>query len=100
MILTQVRLRLIPSINLKTWTEHSLMVSAYYRPTTDVMQRINWQNQADGLMYSTTKNVAKSLSEGLEVVLKNRLFRILDLTTTANAYYYKINGFSYDIDGI
>ena len=72
---------------LKTWTEHSLMVSAYYRPTTDVMQRINWQNQADGLMYSTTKNVAKSLSEGLEVVLKNRLFRILDLTTTANAYY-------------
>ncbi|MBQ5506728.1 MAG: TonB-dependent receptor family protein, partial [Prevotella sp.] len=84
---------------LKTWTEHSLMVSAYYRPTTDVMQRINWQNQADGLMYSTTKNVAKSLSEGLEVVLKNRLFRILDLTTTANAYYYKINGFSYDIDG-
>ncbi|MBQ5577711.1 MAG: outer membrane beta-barrel protein, partial [Prevotella sp.] len=48
---------------------------------------------------STTKNVAKSLSEGLEVVLKNRLFRILDLTTTANAYYYKINGFSYDIDG-
>ena len=84
---------------LKTWTEHSLMVSAYYRPTSDVIQRINWQNQSDGLMYSTSKNLAKSLSEGLEVVVKNRLFRILDLTTTANAYYYKINGFSYDIDG-
>ena len=84
---------------LKTWTEHSLMVSAYYRPTSDVIQRINWQNQSDGLMYSTSKNLAKSLSEGLEIVIKNRLFRILDLTTTANAYYYKINGFSYDIDG-
>ena len=84
---------------LKTWTEHSLMVSAYYRPTSDVIQRINWQNQSDGLMYTTSENVAKSLSEGLEVVIKNRLFRILDLTTTANAYYYKIDGFTYVIDG-
>lgn len=84
---------------LKTWTEHSLLVSAYYRPTTDVIQRINYQSSSDGLMYSTSMNVAKSLSSGLEVVLKNRLFRILDLTTTANAYYYKLNGFSYDIDG-
>ena len=84
---------------LKTWTEHSLLVSAYYRPTTDVIQRINYQSSTDGLMYSTSMNVAKSLSSGLEVVLKNKLFRILDLTTTANAYYYKLNGFSYDIDG-
>ena len=84
---------------LKTWTEHSLMVSAYYRPTSDVIQRINWQNQSDGLMYTTSENVAKSLSEGLELVIKNRLFRILDLTTTANAYYYKIDGFTYVIDG-
>ncbi|MGN0068583.1 MAG: TonB-dependent receptor domain-containing protein [Prevotella sp.] len=84
---------------LRTWTEHSLLVSAYYRPTTDVMQRITWQNPDDGLMYSTSKNVAKSLSSGLEMVLKNKFFRILDLTTTANAYYYKLNGFSYTIDG-
>ena len=33
------------------------------------------------------------------MTLKNNLFRILDLTTSANAYYYKLNGFSYDIDG-
>lgn len=84
---------------LKTWNDHSLLVSAYYRPTSDVIQRINYQSSTDGLMYSTSVNVAKSLSSGLEVVLKNKLFRILDLTTTANAYYYKLNGFSYDIDG-
>ena len=84
---------------LKTWNDHSLLVSAYYRPTSDVIQRINYQSCTDGLMYSTSVNVAKSLSSGLEVVLKNKLFRILDLTTTANAYYYKLNGFSYDIDG-
>lgn len=84
---------------LKTWTEHSLLVSAYYRPTSDVIQRISYRNSADGLMYSTSMNVAKSLSSGLELTLKNKLFRILDLTTSANAYYYKLNGFAYDIDG-
>jgi iron complex outermembrane receptor protein len=84
---------------LKTWTEHSLILSAYYRPTTDVMQHINYQSSTDGLMYSTTMNVAKSLNSGLEMVLKDKLFRILDLTTTADAYYYKLDGFSYDIDG-
>ncbi|MBQ9637711.1 MAG: TonB-dependent receptor [Prevotella sp.] len=84
---------------LKTWTEHSMMISAYYRPTSDVMQRINWQNPTDGLFYSTTENVARSLSSGLELTVKNKLFRILDLTTSANAYYYKLNGFNYLIDG-
>lgn len=84
---------------LKTWTEHSLLVSTYYRPTSDVIQRINYQSSTDGVMYSTNMNVAKSLSSGVEVVVKNKLFRILDLTTTANAYYYKLNGFSYDIEG-
>lgn len=83
---------------LKTWTQHSLLVSAYYRPTSDVIQRISYKNSADGLFYSTSMNVAKSLSTGLEMTLKNNLFRILDLTTSANAYYYKLNGFSYDID--
>lgn len=84
---------------LKTWPEHSLLVSAYYRPTSDVIQRINYQSSTDNMMYQTYMNVAKSLSTGLELVLKNQLFKILTLTTTANAYYYKLNGFTYDIDG-
>ena len=67
--------------------------------TERVMQRINWQNPADGLMYSTNKNVARSLSSGVEITVKNKIGRRLDLTTNANAYYYKLNGFSYDIDG-
>ncbi|MBR7053775.1 MAG: TonB-dependent receptor [Prevotella sp.] len=83
---------------LRTWTQHSLLVSAYYRPTTDVMQRINWQNADDGLMYSTTENVAKSTSSGLELTAKNKFFKILDLSTTANFYYYKLDGFTYIID--
>lgn len=84
---------------LKQWNDHSLLVSAYYRPTTDVIQRISYKNQEDGLFYQTSMNVAKSVSTGLEMTLKNKLWRILDLTTSANAYYYRLNGFSYDIDG-
>ena len=84
---------------LKQSNDHSLLVSAYYRPTTDVIQRISYKNKEDGLFYQTSMNVAKSVSTGLEMTVKNKLWRILDLTTSANAYYYRLNGFSYDIDG-
>ena len=84
---------------LKTFGEHSFLLSAYYRPTTDVIQRVRWQSSSDGVMYQTSKNVAKSTSTGLELTMKNRLFKILDINTNANFYYYKLNGFSYVIDG-
>lgn len=84
---------------LKTWNDHSMLVSAYYRPTSDVIQRIKYQSSTDNMMYQTYMNVSNSLSTGLELVLKNKICRILDLTTTANAYYYKLDGFTYDIDG-
>ncbi len=85
---------------LKQWDAHSLLVSAYYRPTTDVIQRIRWQSNVDGVMYQTNYNVAKSQSTGLELVVKNKFFRRLDITTTANAYYYHIDGFTfYPADG-
>ena len=84
---------------LKTWDAHSRLVSAYYRPTSDVIQQIKYQSSTDNMMYQTYMNVSNSLSTGLELVLKNRICRILDLTTTANAYYYKLDGFTYDVDG-
>lgn len=84
---------------LKTWKAHSLLLSAYYRPTTDVIQRVNYQSEADGLMYSTSMNVTKSVSSGLEMTMKNKVCDRLNLTTSANAYYYKLDGFAYDIDG-
>lgn len=84
---------------LKTWEQHSLLVSAYYRPTTDVIQRINYRNTTDGIMYNTPQNVAKSTSTGLEVTAKNKLWKNLDITTNVNAYYYKIDAFDYEIDG-
>ena len=82
---------------LKTWPEHTLSFGSYYRPTTDVIQRISYND--GGVMYSTNKNVAKSQRAGVELILKDKLFRLLDLTTTVNAYYYKLNGFDYEING-
>ena len=84
---------------IKNWSQHTLSLSAYYRPTTDVIQQVKYQSKTDGMMYATNENVAKSTSTGMEIVLKNKLFRILDLTSTANAYFYSLDGFSYDIDG-
>ena len=86
---------------LKTWTAHTLSLSTYYRPTTDVMQRIRYQGiyNDQPVMYMTNLNVAKSQSAGAELILKDKLFRILDLTTTINAYYYKLDGFSTIVEG-
>ena len=84
---------------LKTWDFHTLSISTYYHPTTDVIQRIRWQSSADQLMYMTSENLSKRQNAGVEIVAKNSLWRILDLTTTLNGYYSKLDGFSYVIDG-
>ncbi len=85
---------------IKTWDAHTLSVSGYYRLTDDVIQSIRYLNTADNVMYSTSENIAQTRSAGLELVGKNRFFNnVLDLTTTVNAYYSKLDGFSYLPDG-
>ena len=86
---------------LKTWADHTLSIGTYYRPTTDVMQRIRYQGEYEGqpTMFMTNLNVAKSQSAGAELILKDKLWRILDLTTTVNAYYYKLDGFQTVVEG-
>lgn len=85
---------------IKTWeTGHTLSFSGYYRSTDDVIQRIRFLNAADNVMYTTSENVAKSRATGVEVVGKDKLFKILDLTTTVNLYYSKLDGFSYLPEG-
>ncbi|MCD8193290.1 MAG: TonB-dependent receptor [Tannerellaceae bacterium] len=83
---------------IKTWEQHMLSLSAYYRTTDDVIQRITFR---DGdIMKSTYQNISKTTSSGVEVVGKNKFFNILDLTTTVNLYYYKLNGFTYQYQDI
>lgn len=78
---------------IKNWENHTLSVSAYYRNTNDVIQRIRYLEGE--VMKSTYENVSKSQSAGAEFVAKNNFSRILDLTTTVNLYYNKLDGFSY-----
>lgn len=83
---------------IKNWDLHTFSLSGYYRSTDDVIQRISYR-AGDNVMYSTYENVSQSQSAGMELVSKNRLFRILDLTTTVNLFYYKLDGFSFQPDG-
>lgn len=81
---------------IKSWESgHTLSLSGYYRSTDDVIQRIRFLNTEDNVMYTTSENVAKSQASGLEIVGKDKLFKILDLTTTVNLYYSKLDGFSF-----
>ncbi|MBN2764791.1 MAG: TonB-dependent receptor [Paludibacteraceae bacterium] len=70
---------------LKSWDKHSLSASAYYRFTDDVRQNVRFLN--NGTLENTWMNVSKSNYTGVELVAKNRLFKILNLTSSLNFYY-------------
>ena len=82
---------------IKNWEKHTLSFSAYYRTTDDVIERISY-NEGE-VIYTTHENVAQTQSAGLEIIGKNKLFRILDLTTSVNLFYYKLDAFRYVIKG-
>lgn len=83
---------------IKNWDNHTLSLSAYYRPSSDIIQRIGYISNS--IRYSTSENVSKSVSSGVEIIGKNRLWNRLDLTTTVNIFYYKLNGgnFTFHLD--
>lgn len=81
---------------LMKWRDHTLSLSGYYRTTDDVIERISYSK--DRVIYTTHENVASTQSAGLEIVSKNKLFRVLDLTTTVNLFYYKLDAFKYTIN--
>lgn len=80
---------------IKNWDKHTLSLSAYYRTTSDVIERISY-NVGD-IIYTTHENVASEQSAGVEIIGKNKLFKILDLTTTINLFYYKLDAFRYTV---
>ena len=84
---------------LKNWENHTLSLSGYYRTTEDVIERISYSSGIGRVIYTTHENVARTQSAGLEIVGKNRLFKALDLTTTVNLFYYKLDAFKYIING-
>jgi hypothetical protein len=76
-----------------TWDNHMLTTSLYYRDINNVIQQINY---AEGnIMKSVFENVSNSMATGAELIVKNKLFRRIDLTTSLNLFYNKLNGFIY-----
>ncbi len=80
---------------IKTWANggHTLSSSLYYHNTDDVIQNVRFVH--NGVMESTFANVTKSQNAGLELISKNRLFKILNLTSTINLYYSKLDSSTY-----
>lgn len=74
---------------LKMWENHSLSASAYYRFTDDVIQNVSYKN--GNILENTFINISRQQSAGLEIVGKNKLWKILDLTTSINLYYDKLD---------
>lgn len=70
---------------LKTWDMHTLSATLYHRYTDDVIQDVRYLN--GNTMENTFMNVTKSENSGLELVAKNRLFKVLNLTSSLNMYY-------------
>ncbi|MDR2684934.1 MAG: TonB-dependent receptor [Prevotellaceae bacterium] len=78
---------------IKTWEKHIFSLSGYFRNTDNVMQRISFLQ--DNQRYSTFTNVSQTISSGTELVLKDKFFKFLNLTTTVNLFYYYLKGFEY-----
>ncbi len=74
---------------------HNLLASVYYRRTTDLITRYQFQEFNDFLnkpaIVSTYANANASYAYGLELVLKNTLFKALDLTSNLNFYNSVVN---------
>ena len=78
---------------MKTWDNHSLSSTIYHRFTDDVIQRVSYLNAQT--MESTYMNITKSKSSGVEFVMKNNLFKILNLTSSLNLYYNQLDSSTY-----
>ena len=81
---------------IKSWTYHMISVSAYLRTADNIINRISYLS--GDVMYTTHANVSKTANSGVEIVVKNSLFRSrLDLTTTFNLYNNHISAWTYTV---
>jgi hypothetical protein len=78
---------------IKTWGEQTLSASVYYHATNNVIENVQFLHGA--VFESTFLNVANSQNTGLELISKNRIFQILNLTTSLNLYYSELNSAVY-----
>jgi outer membrane receptor protein involved in Fe transport len=78
---------------LRSWTNHTLSAALYHRISDQVIQDIRYLE--DGVMKQSPENVTSSTSSGLELVAKDKLFKLLETTTTLNLYNHTMDAFVY-----
>ncbi len=85
---------------IKTWEEHAISASLYYRHMSNMARSVRYLGE-DDVMYSTFENIAEGHSAGVELVSKNKVTKWLNLTTTLNGYYSYLSDVYYDtnLDG-
>jgi len=74
---------------IKTWGAQTLSSSVYYHSTNNVIENVQFLH--GGTLESTFLNVANSQNTGLELISKNTIARVLNLTTSLNMYYSQLN---------
>lgn len=85
---------------IKSWGDHLLSVSAYYRYSDNCIERVRYMEKGAGnVMNSTFDNVAKRQSAGLELVAKNKFAEWVNMTTTVNGYWGYLSDVYYDVYG-
>jgi outer membrane receptor protein involved in Fe transport len=75
---------------------NSLLVSAYYKATTDLITRYQFRdkidaNAADSATFTSYQNANSSSAYGLEITSRNPLTKWWDMTTNVNFYNARIN---------
>lgn len=78
---------------LKNFGEQTVSASVYYHYTNNVIENVQFLH--GGTIESSYLNIANSQNTGLELISKNSLFRILNLTTSLNLYYSKLDSAVY-----
>lgn len=78
---------------LKNFGQQTISASVYYHLTNNVIENVQFLH--GGTIESTFMNIANSQNTGLELISKNSLFRILNLTTSLNLYYSKLDSGMY-----
>jgi outer membrane receptor protein involved in Fe transport len=73
----------------KSWDAQTLSTSVYYHSTDNVIQNVRFLNGKT--LESTYLNVSNARNTGLELISKNRIFKILNLTSTFNLYYSQLD---------
>lgn len=76
----------------KFFTKFSLISSAYLRQTNDVIQRIQSDPDAEGVVTTTPQNLTRSVASGLELIGKFDLFKKWNFTANVNLYHTNIVG--------